>query len=36
MIEQPGQFTKGEMPIANTHMKMLDYIVYEMHIRTIL
>lgn len=29
MIKQPGEFTKGEMEIVNTHMKMFDCLIYE-------
>lgn len=35
MIKQPGEFTKGEMEIVNTHMKMFDCLIYEKHMRTI-
>ena len=29
MIKQPGEFTKGEMRIVSTHMKMFDCLIYE-------
>ena len=35
MIKQPGEFTKGEMRIVSTHMKMFDCLIYEKRMRTI-